>query len=93
VRIGISILTKEEAEANPLGNGRQEPNMAPYLPKPEGRIELSLNPIKMLKQLIAPHIWMKCMKYLSGIICLALCIYLLPGLIDAIFGGMIVNWF
>lgn len=49
VRIGISIVTKEESKENPIGKGRSEPNQSPYLAAPEGRIELSLNPLKMLR--------------------------------------------
>ena len=49
VRLRIDILTKEDADEAPLGKGRQELNQDPFLPPPEGRIELSLNPWKMFK--------------------------------------------
>lgn len=49
VRLRIDMLSKEEADENPLGKGRQEPNVDPYLPPPEGRIEFSMNPMKMLR--------------------------------------------
>jgi len=91
MRIGISILTKEEAEENEIGKGRSEPNMNPYLSPPEGRIELSLNPIKMLRQLIAPHIWLKILKYFSCLLCCALCIYLAPSLLSAVAGNFIAG--
>jgi len=49
VRVRIDLLLKEAADEEPLGAGRKELNMDPYLPPPEGRIEFSLNPWKMLK--------------------------------------------
>jgi len=49
VRVRIDMLFKEAADEEPLGAGRKELNMDPYLPPPEGRIEFSLNPWKMLK--------------------------------------------
>lgn len=36
------------AESNPVGKGRGDPNVSPFCPPPEGRIQLSLNPFKML---------------------------------------------
>lgn len=40
------------AEKQKVGDGRNEPNVMPYLPPPVGRIEFSLNPFKMLAQLV-----------------------------------------
>ena len=92
VRLRIEIVTKEEAEDSPLGVGRNEPNTDPFLPPPEGRIEFSMNPMKMLKQLIGPEIIMKIKASLCMIICCLLCIYLAPGLISSIMGNIISGW-
>ena len=35
------------AEANKVGEARQEPNHSPFLPPPVGRLSFSLNPWKM----------------------------------------------
>jgi hypothetical protein len=35
------------AEANKVGEARQEPNVNPFLPPPIGRLSFSLNPLKM----------------------------------------------
>jgi len=35
------------AEANKVGEARQEPNVNPFLPPPLGRLSFSLNPLKM----------------------------------------------
>ena len=48
VRISVTILPKDMADANKVGDARSEPNHSPFLPKPEGRLEFSLNPFKML---------------------------------------------
>ena len=50
VLISIDIVPKEQAEAEPVGGGRAEPNRNPYLPKPAGRMRLSLNPFDMCYQ-------------------------------------------
>ena len=48
LRMQIDILPKKEAELNVVGEARAEPNINPFLPQPEGRLEFSLNPFKML---------------------------------------------
>jgi hypothetical protein len=47
--IAIQIVSVEEAEESPVGSGRREPNINPYLPPPVGRMKLSANPLSMLK--------------------------------------------
>lgn len=54
VLISLQILTKEEADKNPQGEGRQQPNHDPHLPEPEGRLKMTLNPIEQFKQLVPP---------------------------------------
>jgi len=48
IRISVTILPKEMGEANKVGEARTEPNHSPFLPPPTGRLEFSLNPLKML---------------------------------------------
>ena len=48
IRIDLRIMPAAMAKAKPLGAGRENPNMEPYLPPPVGRIQFSLNPFKML---------------------------------------------
>jgi hypothetical protein len=45
--MSIELLPKNQAEASKVGEGRNEPNVNPYLPPPQGRFEWSLNPFKM----------------------------------------------
>ena len=48
VRIDLRIMPIAVAKSKEVGDGRENPNMEPYLPPPVGRIEFSLNPFKML---------------------------------------------
>lgn len=48
VRIQVNVLPIKVAEKNPVGKARDTPNHSPTLPAPEGRLELSINPFKML---------------------------------------------
>ena len=48
LKISIDVVPKEIAVLNPVGEAQSEPNCNPFLPKPFGRIEFSLNPLKML---------------------------------------------
>lgn len=48
VRVQIDILPVDQADKNPVGKARDNPNHSPFLPAPEGRLEFSFNPFKML---------------------------------------------
>ena len=48
LRIDLRIVPMEMVKSKPVGPGRENPNMEPYLPPPIGRIQFSLNPCKML---------------------------------------------
>ncbi len=64
---------------------RSEPNNSPYLPPPEGRMTLSLNPFKMIQQLFGKSVSKFAMKFLCLIICVTLGFILIP----EIFGDLI----
>ena len=87
VRVQIDIVPQSHADKNPVGKARDNPNHSPPLPAPEGRMELSLNPIKMLNQLVGPALRRKIKIYLAITICCALFIAILPNII----GGIITN--
>ena len=74
VLCSLEIVPKWYAELHPVGKGRDEPNINPYLPPPVGRIKFTWNPFKILNQLTGP----KFRKKFYCIICLAcLIIYLI----------------
>lgn len=87
LKLSIEVFPKKDAELNPVGAGQSEPNVNPFLPKPFGRIEFTLNPFKMLSQLIGPALRRKIYCYCCCIICCALCVMMAP----MIFSNIISN--
>jgi len=78
IRLDLRILPGEQAKNTPVGNARTEPNMEPYLPAPVGRISFSLNPFKMLSQLMGKEFMAKFLSIFMVIACCALCIMMIP---------------
>ncbi|KAF0699652.1 Aste57867_9797 [Aphanomyces stellatus] len=83
-KLGVCIHIVPEAEyiATPVGFGRDEPNINPYLPPTVGRIRFSANPFTMLKELLGPEL---CGK-LACLICCVGCLSFL-----ALFGASIMS--
>lgn len=89
LKLSIDLMPKKDAELNPVGEAQSEPNVNPFLPKPFGRIEFSLNPLKMLSQLIGPALRRKLYCYCCIAICCALCIMMAPMIMSNIFVNII----
>ncbi|OQR94853.1 dysferlin-like protein [Achlya hypogyna] len=82
VAVGIQIVTEAEFSATPVGMGRNDPNLNPYLPPTVGRIKLSANPFNVLRELVGP-------KMCARIACFVCCVGCLSFL--AIFGASIMS--
>jgi len=54
VLVSVEILPQKLVKTFPAGKGRSDPN---GLPAPVGRISLSLNPMRMMFQLLGPHVY------------------------------------
>ena len=80
VCLSIQIVPKPQVDSRPNGFGRDEPNNNPYCPPPIGRMELSVNPCYMLKQMLGPELWR---KFCCCVGCLACAIFM------AIFGSIL----
>jgi hypothetical protein len=93
LRLDIRIFPGSIAEKNPVGDGRNEPNMEPHLPPPIGRIAFSLNPFTMLGQLVNKAYLAKLYKILCVLVCLACCIALAPMIVSNIFSMLILKIF
>eukprot|EP00903_Cladosiphon_okamuranus_P014837 g13738.t1 len=65
--ISLELLPKENADAQPVGSGRNEPNQNPYLPPPAGRMKFSLNPFRLSMSLLGPKAFYK-------VLCCCLCV-------------------
>ena len=88
----LEFLPIWKAENSPAGNGRSEPNVAPYLPPPVGRFEWSLNPFKMLKQCVGPKVRRKLYFTICALCCVIYMIFLLPYMVYHL-SGQLVNPF
>ena len=86
VLCSIEVVPEWYAELHPVGKGREEPNMNPYLPPPVGRIKFTLNPITCLNQFTGPKFRKKCYKITCIICCIVYLIFLIPYLIYFVSG-------
>jgi hypothetical protein len=84
IGVKIDIMPQGSADKNPVGKARDNPNHSPQLPQPEGRLELSFNPIKMFNQLVGPALRRKIYCGLCCVVLLAICIMILPNIISAL---------
>lgn len=85
VRLQINVLPISFAEKNSVGKARDNPNHSPFLPAPEGRIEFSLNPFKMLNQLLSPDL----IRKIKVFCCIGVCVALIVVMFPMIFSQMI----
>lgn len=90
VRLQINVLPISFAEKNPVGKARDNPNHSPALPQPEGRIEFSINPFKMLNQFLGPEMMRKIKFFLCVGICIALCAMMAPMIFSQVITTMIM---
>jgi hypothetical protein len=79
------------AEACPVGEGRDEPNVDPHLPDPVGRIKWSWNPWTMFCQLVGPEMRCKVCCALCCVLCLALLIFMGPMLVSNLISASITG--
>ena len=86
VRVSLTILPKEEAEKQKVGDARSEPNHSPFCPPPKGRISFTLNPFKMLAQLVGPGVLRKIYCLICCAIYCSLFIMMAPMLLSTLIG-------
>ena len=86
VLCSLEILPDWYSELHPVGKGREEPNINPYLPPPVGRIKFTLNPFKMLNQLTGPKFRKKCYKIVCLICLIVYLIFAIPYIVYFISG-------
>ena len=92
VLCSLEIVPQWYADLHPAGKGRDQPNINPYLPPPNGRIFFTLNPFKAFNQLTGPKFRKKC--YCLGLkICLIIYIIILIPYIVYFISGEVINPF
>mmetsp|Transcript_12511 Transcript_12511/g.21058 ORF Transcript_12511/g.21058 Transcript_12511/m.21058 type:complete len:141 (+) Transcript_12511:1163-1585(+) len=91
VLVQVDVLLKDQAKTNPVGKARDQPNHSPQLPQPEGRMELTMNPMKMFNQLVGPEVRRKIQMALCMAVCILLTLAILPNLIAGLITSAIVG--
>jgi len=89
VLCSLRIYPKADADKADQGVGRAEPNNDPFMPEPEGRITLSLNPFTMFNQLVGPAVRRKIYCCLCVSACCALFVMMAP----MIGSNVVASWF
>lgn len=78
VLISVEIVPDVKAQACNNGEGRSEPNIEPTLPAPEGRVQFTMNPVKMMAQMVGPELKQKICMYAFLVCCAFLWIMMFP---------------
>ena len=78
VLISFELVPKERAEACVVGEGRDAPNVDPFLPPPIGRFEWSWNPLKLISQMCGPEFKLKICLALCCVLCLLILVFIFP---------------
>ena len=89
VLCSLEIVPQWYADLHPVGKGRDEPNMNPYLPPPVGRIRFSLNPFTMLNQLTGPKFRKKCYCIICFACLIIYLIFMIPYIVYFISGEVL----
>ena len=84
VMCSLEILPKALADIEKVGKGRDEPNVNPHLPPPVGRFEWTINPFKLVNQLVGPKFRKKCYCICLCCLIIAYLIYALPTILTKI---------
>ena len=93
IRLDLRIIPMHIAKNMEVGAGRNEPNMNPHLPPPVGRIEFSLNPFKMLAQMVGPEFLAKIWGIACVMLCCVLCIMMLPMILGNLTSAIMLKIF
>jgi len=84
IQLSIKLFPQEKADACQNGDGRDSPNIDPWLPPPVGRLVFTLNPCKMFNQLVGPAFRRK----ICCVICCILCLIIIGFSIPAATGSL-----
>ena len=89
VQLSLELVPKAQATACPVGEGRNEPNVDPFLPPPVGRFSWSWNPCKLIAQTVGPEYRIKACLICCGALCLALCVFMFPMIVSNVFTNLV----
>ena len=74
----LEILPEWKAKLNPVGKGREEPNIDPYLPPPIGRFQWTMNPYKLINQCVGPKFRRRCYIIICSVFCVLYLVFVIP---------------
>lgn len=89
--MSVEILSEEDAKKNPAGKGRDNPNQHPFLPEPKGRMQFSLNPLKIISQICGPKFRGKILVLLCIVLCIAFLVYFGVAFGGSLIGSLVAN--
>jgi hypothetical protein len=90
IELSLEVLTQLGKDTKPAGLGRSSPNDFPFLPPPEGRMQWSWNPVKMLNQLFGKNCKRYCLLIVLAIIFILVAGFFAPILVSMILARLIV---
>ena len=90
----LELLPIWKSKLTPVGLGRKDPNVSPYLPPPVGRFQWSFNPFKLLNQCVGPRFRKKLYLGICFLCCVVYLIFLIPYIIYHLSGQVFnpFNW-
>ena len=87
--VSVQLVPDDLVPHLPAGRGRSDPNTNPTLPKPVGRLQFTLNPFKMLRQLIGPAWCWKLKKLCYMLFCIVVTALLIYYMFPVVFGNIL----
>lgn len=91
VMLSIQLVPIDDVERSPAGHGRSEPNSNPPLPKPTGRLTFSLNPCKLLTDVVGAKYIRRVRRVLGCFCCVLLLVLILYYTLPVVFGDLVCN--
>jgi len=89
IEVSVEILHKDTAALLPAGSGRSAPNTNPFLPEPEGRLNLSLfHPCNMIREILGDKCTGKMLSCCCCIALIALCVVMFPMIFSNVIGNL-----
>jgi len=89
--VSVQLMPKNKVDKLEAGEGREEPNKNPELPKPVGRLFFTLNPFSICYQFLGPQNCRALQRCLLKIFCALLCAMLLYSLTPVVMGNLITD--
>lgn len=84
LQVSFELLPIEKAKACIVGEGRDEPNVDPYLAPPIGRFEWSLNPFSLISQTCGPEFQRKICLFICCLLYIMILVLIFPMVISTL---------